>query len=282
MDRASETSAILTVRNHSPRQITRVSGILNGPHCIRARTLSANFTIASQLSDSDEQESVSTLITDPCFWTPALPYLYKIDLQVNWSDGTVFRWKQSIGLRRWEVLGSSFFQERRRVVLRGACIDQPTSEQLTSAAQAEIAIISHNLSDVMLASASEVGANLFIDLRQEDEQIDTELRRFSWYPAVAGVLLTPKSVGYTRLPNGTKLGSVVGPNDVAENHSSGDLMVVDLQHEETPPVWASQKTKPAIAIRKRQEQVEIAEVRAHCDQLQADLAPDFDLAGYFV
>lgn len=277
--RTSESDATLTICNCSQRAITGITGCIQGPHCMRAKTLSATFAVGSHKCESG---SVSTLITEPCYWSPSLPFLYKIDLQVEWDNGTTTNWQQSIGLRRWEILGRSLFQERRRVVLRGAAIDSPMHQQLGAAAEAEIALVTHNLPDELLAAASELGVPLLIDLRDAENIARTVLARLSWYPSVAGVLLASKPSGELRLPNGAKLGALVSSETCAEEFAWADVLVAELPPTQAPAAWLSNCEKPVVGIRRDASPVDIAQVRSRCDLLQSDLAPEFDLAGYFV
>jgi hypothetical protein len=60
-----------------------------------------------------------------------------------------------------------------------------------------------------------------------------------------------------------------------------DAYAIELQSGERPPTWAATCDKPVIVIRNDLE-AEIRTARMSCDKLQAELAPEFDLAGYFV
>jgi hypothetical protein len=60
-----------------------------------------------------------------------------------------------------------------------------------------------------------------------------------------------------------------------------DAFAVELNPGDRPPAWLATCDKPVMAIRKNIAS-EIPTGRTGCDRLQAELAPKFDLAGYFV
>jgi hypothetical protein len=68
------------------------------------------------------------------------------------------------------------------------------------------------------------------------------------------------------------------PKDV---EAAADVVAVELAAEERPPSWMASLGKPVIAIRRGGAYANLHEARAACDRLQAELAPEFDLAGYF-
>ena len=59
-------------------------------------------------------------------------------------------------------------------------------------------------------------------------------------------------------------------------------IIVELQSDQRPPTSLATLNKPMIAIRRGVAFNNLHEARAACDRLQAELAPEFDLAGYVV
>ena len=68
----------------------------------------------------------------------------------------------------------------------------------------------------------------------------------------------------------------------ADVAAAADVIAVELAEGDRPPAWIAKVSKPVIAIRRGRVYADFFEARAACDRLQAELAPDFNLAGYFV
>ena len=60
------------------------------------------------------------------------------------------------------------------------------------------------------------------------------------------------------------------------------LLAVECPVGVRPRAWVQKTTRPVIAIRTGENYAEISLARAACDRLQAEFAPDLDLAGYLV
>ena len=59
-------------------------------------------------------------------------------------------------------------------------------------------------------------------------------------------------------------------------------MVLELQPGERPHAALAHCTLPVIAIRRGESYADFTTARAACDRLQAQLSPEFNLAGYFI
>jgi hypothetical protein len=238
---------------------------LCGPRCERAHTLPATF---------QANQSGTLLVTDPCYWTPQLPFLYDVELSLQLADGTTTTWKHTVGLRRWEIDGRNLFRERRRIVLRAVAVAEFDVADLAAAVEAEMALVVLDPSEAFLQRASELGVPIVADLRG----LSPSLTSYTWQPSVVLVLLdkaTPK-------PHAIKTASVARPACGFAANTWPDAITIELSNSERPPAWAATCEKPLIAIRRQGAYAELAEARRACDQLQADLAPQFNLAGYFV
>ena len=71
-----------------------------------------------------------------------------------------------------------------------------------------------------------------------------------------------------------------GKPDVAAERAP--LLAIELGPAERPPVWLAHCGRPVLAIRRGADSAQAGDVRRRCDLLQAELAPEFDFAGYFV
>jgi hypothetical protein len=288
---AMESEARLCLCDMSRGRIRSFHGELRGPRCAKAKTLQASFAVARCDCEADVSHSTSVLVTEPCYWTPELPMLYDLTLEIELADGAKTTCRQPIGLRRWEIHGRDFFRDGKRIVLRGAIVDDPSLESIQQAGEAEMTLLIRNSSDQVLQPASELGVPLVIDLRGCAGEFTPALLRLAWCPAVGLALLDEEPTsGFYQSP-ALKLGNV---SDAAKPQAAGaavcglahdhwaDVIVFELAPGERPPAWAATVEKPVIAIRRGGTYPELAAARRGCDCLQAELAPEFDLAGYFV
>ena len=125
-----------------------VRGTVEGPFCDYARTLTTAFAI--------EETTRGVTIVDPCYWTPELPFFYRLQLEAEFPTGPVLTVERPIGLRRWEVIGPSVRLERKRVVLRGAAATQISGEALVDARKFESALIVSDPSEKICAKQVDV------------------------------------------------------------------------------------------------------------------------------
>ncbi len=259
-------------------------GNLTGPYCQYARTLPATFSVPACVCLPGISHLTQQIITDPCFWTPQLPYLYHFEGEVKLADETVQSWSHTIGFRRWEVAGRNLRSERRRIVLRGAVASAESALDLRAAHEAEVTLIVQEPSDSFLQQASECGVMVIADLRNVDTDLTPQLMKLAWQPSVVLVLVDSRSGFY--IPHSTTLGHRVPahaqrvPESIA--HDWASVLLVELNTGEQPPRWLAKADKPVIAIRRGEDYAGFTTARQACDRLQAELAPEFDLAGYFV
>jgi hypothetical protein len=261
--RATESAVIVELGDWAGIEVRSFQ--LCGPRCERAHTLPATF---------QADQSGTLLVTDPCYWTPQLPFLYDVELILQLADGTTTTWKHTVGLRRWEIDGRNLFRERRRVVLRGAAVADFDVTDLAAAVDAEMALVVRDPSEAQLQRASELGVSIVADLRG----LSPDVVSYTWQPSVALVLLDTA----TSKSHAIRTVSVAHPACGFAANTWPDAIAIELNETNQPPAWAATCGKPVIAIRRQGAYAELAEARRACDQLQADLAPQFDLAGYFV
>ncbi len=261
--RATESEVLVELGDLSGVQVRSFQ--LRGPRCERARTLPATF---------QADQNGTLLVTDPCYWTPQLPFLYDVELTLQQADEATTTWKHTVGLRRWEIDGRNLFRERRRIVLRAVVVDDFDAEDLPTAVEAEMALVVRDPSGAFLQRASELGVPVVADLRG----LSPDIVSYTWQPSVALVLLDNAA----SKPHAIRTASVTHPACGFAEAAWADVIAAELNETELPPAWAATCEKPMIAIRRQGAYAELAQARRACDQLQADLAPQFDLAGYFV
>jgi hypothetical protein len=261
---------------------------LVGPFCAASRTLSTAYPLELR-SSQGLSAAGSVSITDPCYWTPDLPFLYRLEFSRPDAAGRVILAEQPLGLRRLRPFRQSLLWNGRRVVLRGAAVDQPFFDSIDGAKAAGMTLLASDLTKDQGNAADQRGVPLICDLR--DRQVGPiDLQRLSTRASVAIILVDAHQVmpcDLDRLTPQSIVAVAVYSDDAPEFSESSvpswcDAMVVELEEQPLPSEAPSKWNKPVIAIRRGVTYADFHEARAACDRLQAELAPEFDLAGYFV
>jgi len=281
---AAEAEARVYVLAHRNSKVVKIAGSLHGPICDFSHTLPAECHFRP-LDENPDNGLAEALLLDPCYWTPALPFQYELDLTLACGGESTHREKRLVGFRRWATEGASLSLERRRVVLRGCRVDQLSAEQLPDARSAETALLVNLPTDEICKAASRQGVALIADLRRVSGRIEEEMRRLNCHPSVMIAVLSSDQIQNTGLKNSQLLAAQHVTADTREAEidlAACDLLAVEFASNESPPGWLAGCGKPVIAIRRGETYAELTAGRAACDRLQADLAPQFNFAGYLV
>jgi hypothetical protein len=260
-------------------------GKLEGPTCKFARTLSTSYTVSRPQGGSRSGSTLAEVyVADPCYWTPALPFLYHLIGNINHADGSTTSLDRMIGFRRLRPERASLRLEGERVVFRGAAEATFGIDGLDEARSAGAMLIVSDLNEDFCQAADRTGVGLIADLRNDAGSIGAKLRRLAWRPSVMVVILDVEAASAGReagllVANTVRATAEPSP---ADSRLAPNLFVVELSPGERPPAWAALSRRPVIAVRRGAAYADLQGARAACDQLQADLAPEFNLAGYFV
>jgi hypothetical protein len=281
---ATDSSAVLSLAFGAGSAMP-FEGELYGPFCEYAKTL-PNRT-AARIVEGDRR--VEFLITEPCYWTPQLPFLYDLRLRAEGDRGVDDGFTRSIGLRRLTTHGRDLRLSGERIVLRGVSDNDFAAERLPQARSAETALIAPFCDAALFNSAAKTGVFTVAAIARNTGDLTNVLNDLSWRPAAALVLLDGVAVSADASQAARRMNLILaqrmqaaeapGPNDV---QAAADLVAVELAAGERPPSWMASLGKPVIAIRPGGAYADLHGARAACDRLQAELAPEFDLAGYFV
>ena len=281
---ATEAAARVLLRAAPGSSVARVQGTIHGPTSAYARTLPAEYALSAAAHGEGGEWLASAVIPDPCYWTSELPFLYEMRLTATLADGGAQDGSHAIGLRRAEIHGANLRVERRRTVLRGAVCGDAAASDLDAARGVEAALIVAEPTPTLLQRASEIGVTLIPDLRRVGGALLPKLLEHTWYPAIAVVLLDERVDGEFRPPRDVPICQVMSATTDGNKPVArwARLVGVELGPGERPPAWLASCGKPVIAIRRGEPYAGYYQARAACDRLQAELAPEFDLAGYFV
>jgi hypothetical protein len=266
------------------RPVAEISGTLTGPHSAYARTLTTDFRMELFAPPKNSAACGEFVVVDPCYWTPSLPFLYELALDVRFADGETMTLRRDVGLRRWQASGPNFRLERVRTVLRGAAASANDVAVLHVARDHEAALLVATPGDEFCRAASRMGVGLMADVRRADAA--RELHRLSQHASVLVALCD----GDPEAPSGSSLSrpllavaiAASAKEDVADAAAWADMVAVELSPSERPPAWLASYNQPAVAIRHGEASADLRRARTACDRLQAELAPEFNLAGYFV
>lgn len=272
---ATESSVIVSLVGDGAVDLTG-AWELYGPRCEYGRTLASTFR-GKVLNG----QRVDFLVTEPCYWSAAMPFLYELRRIDAGSpgDGVV----HTLGLQRLSAHGVNLRLGGERVVLRGAAaatLDESATREAHEAESAILATVAEGA--IELSAASRWGALVLVDASSFGGDVQQLRQRLSWEPAVTALLHAAGD--NARTSENAFLTGVALPAHLwhdAANTAGAQLIVADLEPGERPPTSLVALGKPVIALRRSTEFASFAEARAACDRLQAELAPEFNLAGYF-
>jgi hypothetical protein len=180
------------------------------------------------------------------------------------------------------VRGSNLYWESRRIVLRGASLQALAAEVIPEVRSAEASVIIPAPALEQLAISDRYGVAMVADLRRSPSLVD-EITQLAGHPSAAIVLLSLEQIAAEDVPPlaaGVLLAAYVRAGDRAP--AWANVVAFELWPGERPSQTLADSGKPIIVIRRGEVYADISAARAACDRLQAELAPEFDLAGYFV
>jgi hypothetical protein len=288
-----------------------LSGTLTGPECRRAITLPVTANLAA-VGSSGEPPADGTLVarailTEPAFWTPELPNLYRLDARLNAGKHELAAWRRSVGLRRLGVRGRSLWLDGRRYVPRGL-VAAAEAIDATAFREAALAAVVPDPPEALLDRCDVEGVaviGLLADASGQPRDIaesTAAVIRWARHPAVL-MAVVPR--GVTAEAAAAIAGAVRGRRDTlllgrevdglappVEVPDGIDLLVVALPPEGLPhEAWLTVTPHvPLVARRVAGLAGDSAPSRRGCDALQAALAawgdgqpgPRWDWAGYLV
>jgi len=298
----SENEARLRLAVSESSDIVSMTGRLRGPYCETAKTLTSNSPLVpipnppprsageglGEGATRDSRPVVESVVVDPCYWTPQMPFQYKASVQVQTTAGEEVSSEFVFGMKRWCRDKTNLRLNLRRIVLRGTRVSSPSVDDLVQAHQLETALIVDSFNHIVGSEASRLGVALVVDLRNVVSDLPAELQRLDWLPAVLVALVSSKQLNADVDPlhmpkqcllaqcldGGSQPGEVVMPETT--------LLAVELAADERPPHWLATVAMPVLVVRRAEPPLDLSQARRGCDRLQAELAPEFNLAGYFV
>jgi hypothetical protein len=271
----------------------QLEGELVGPYCRSSQTLPARIRFIDR--GPGPSLLAEAIVPDPCFWTPELPFLYKVELRAvagEKPDGVItVAAGRLFGIRRLGVEKASIRLDARRFVPRGVYRECVGIADLKQARETTSALFVVDPSEDVLKEASEDGVLLAVRLRAPDSftkgrvgLLQSELARLGRCPAVAVVVLDGDVAAGNELrltARGTLLAQHVASADSLFDPAPWAHLFWWQIDAGTAPAETPPQDMPIIVYRPAPENATIEEGRSACDRLQAELAPVGDFAGYF-
>ena len=285
-------------------------GKLVGPRRGRDMTLPTTVKLVDVTGDRPVDAAAGRAVaravfTEPAYWTPELPNLYRLEARVHCGDRTVAVYDEMIGLRRLGVRGRSLWLEGRRWVPRGLTIPKTGFDPQSLRSLSAAAVID-DPADEICAVADQVGVAIIarlldVDRRPLDASHAAErIAAWSLHPSVVLAVLPRLAsdeqaaaiVTAARPLKGTMLIGLEVDGTQPPDAVTGalvdmvDCLIVDLPGDSLPHdawrsggSWRTDRTlpdKPPIEKPLLAQRVvatgTAAEHRQECDQLQASLA----------
>jgi hypothetical protein len=283
----------------------RLSGQIIGPTCRYSSTLQTKIPFQHRgLTPCGNRTALlaEALVTDPCYWSTELPFLYRAVGQITGTDAGPTPFEQTFGIRSLGTLRNRFTFNGKTWVPRCVSRDKVVGATLSEWRDAATMMFVENPDDALCREASEIGVLLMTNLDADKANATESLVRVSRYPAVS---LVPLELEQTATPEMQTAGrnillgqSTAYPGmSVGENAFRFSLMPVfpeglwqgspaaDGMERELAATMArfSRTGLPLVAMRQMDGLRSLHEHRAECDQFQSELARrQIDVAGYMI
>lgn len=252
-------------------------GQVRGPFTTRGHTLPST----SGFLELPEQGFLLShaRVVDPCTWSPDSPNLYDVTMELRRNNDVVEVEKRRIGIRDLRPQRQNLLLDAKRCVLRGTW---HTDEEPLNWWNEATTRVMDRFEMPWLEQASKDGVLTIIDAEAYAKIDFSYLRQVAKY-ASAAMVIVPNPCP---LPEDVRL---VAPNLLFAQRWNADKPLAAWAHV----CWAAAQqivsgelqvasiALPLIAERKSTHAT-LAEARAACDTLQAELAPFGQFAGYMV
>jgi hypothetical protein len=271
-------------------------GTVSGPRRRRDTTLPTTTRLVPVAGDVGLSRAV---LTEPAYWTPELPNLYRLEAHVEGAAGPEAAIDAVIGLRRLGVRGRSFWLDGHRWVPR-AVADAAHVSDLGAARAANLVVAAARPSAALLAATDEAGVAVMAVLDAE-ELSAAGIAAIARHPSVLLAVVTGAGGGAVsdalpaavRAAKGTlQLGLAVDGGCPPEPGGLAfDFLAVMVPAGGVPHQgWRRLPACPLVAWRR--DAAGAAAGRVACDAVQRDLAAwgmagggdhlSWDWAGYVV
>jgi hypothetical protein len=260
-----------------------LAGTVRGPRCLHSQTL----PLSSPLVDLGPGPTLlaRAVVPDPCFWSPDVPAIYDVTVNLLKGREVVATERREIGLRSFGVRGRGLVLEGNPWVLRGVIASSTTDHLPRAWHEALAAYVTVNPEDECLADAAQWGSLTVVELTADAGSLVSRLRGLARFPGVAVAVVRgapPAAVQPADIGPNLILAQFLGPGDPPVRASWAQVVLAAAADPRRVAEVAGALDVPLVAVRPLDEPLPIAAARAACDALQRDLAPYGQFAGYIV
>jgi len=260
----------------------RLSGQLYGPHCSRAHTLPAKYTLVDQGSGSTMLARAN--LPDPCFWSAEIPALYQVTLKLA-GPGQPQEQQASFGMRSIPIKGRQFFWNTEPWILKATSVGNLSDWTPDQCRQQSLALIVDKVEESLLEQASQLGTWIVASLQGNEADICQQLVELARWPAVCMAVIDGTISDIERLRS-------TAPNLILGQwvRQQADLPVAEWSQfvfsDFTTPKDFSPSLEgcslPVVAVRSVNTMRSVEEAVQACQELENDLAKAEELAGYVI
>lgn len=267
-----------------PRGCT-LAGSIYGPSCEYARTLPAKISL-HDLGDGAGLLA-EAVVPDPCCWTPRLPYLYEVTVQLRRGDEVLAEVQRPFGIRTLGARGSDLLLEGKRIVVRGGggWRQSAAMPQHSLWHDSSMAMLVDEPSDELCRQADSTGVLLIARLSGSADDAAARLRQLGRFASIGIVILDDEAarvenIGKPR--SGVLLAQQIRSGGAFDVRPWADVIVCDLSQAAAEEFDLGKVTCPVLMYRGEDSPASPKQARAVCDRLQRDLAAVGQFAGYLV
>lgn len=284
----SELESKIYLRAVGP-EIQLLQGRIRGPFCKYSRTLPADYRCSPLASG---QGDLQTIVPDPCFWTPDLPFVYEVTVRVASVAGEQQMVQLPLGIRPLAVSAAALSYAGRRYVMRMvdlAVVAESFPEPdllLTACRETGTVLLLPEADEALFEAASRAGVLLAVRVAgSEPLPLKIALRRLARWPAVGMAILDEGADLEDKLDASAAnliLACRITPTIAVDSPGWAEVMLVEESQCHDRRLACESISRPVMAIRYLAVATPIAAARALCDDLQRETAPLANLAGYIV
>jgi hypothetical protein len=258
-----------------------LSGQVRGPRCLHAQTLPLTVPLIDL--GSGPTLLARAVIPEPSFWSPDVPSIYDVTVQLHRGTQPIAAARREIGLRSLGARNRHLVLEGKTWVLRGVSAASTTATLPRLWRDNSASYVTADSSPESLDEASQWGALAVVFIAEQGDSAVHRLGQLAQYPAAAMAVIE-------ELPNDFKKSAVAANVLLAERMTRqrttlsqwADLVILSTDDPDFLLTAATAIQRPIIVCRPLAHPLELPLARLQCDVLQRDLAPISQFAGYIV
>lgn len=264
----------------------QLTGRVVGPSCAYAKTLPAAIRLAPKRAPQDSTATgllSEAIVPDPCFWSAEMPFLYRVEVELQAAGQRLAAAERDLGIRPLGVRGRKLLLEGRPWVIRAVHASQLPDCALSAWREADVAMAVDDPDEALCREASRRGVWLTAWLSGPAERIEAELPRLSRWPCLALAVLDSKvelSASARAAAMNLPLAQRFGAGEPVAPAEWAAAAICEDDDSSRLAARAASCEKPVLALRRAGRFDDLTAARRICDELQRDLAGRGEFAGY--